>query len=78
MNSYQEDVARIQRLIGNSFSATGALVELADDSKASKRRKTLEHTVGGFEVAAVELRRLCEQYMQQTSDPWQQAGSAVS
>ena len=68
MNSYREDVARIQRLIGNSFSATGALAELADDSKASKRSKTLEHTVGGFEVAAVELRRLCEQYMQQTSD----------
>ena len=68
MNSYREDVARIQRLIGNSFSATGALAELVDDSKASKRSKTLEHTVGGFEVAAVELRRLCEQYMQQTSD----------
>ena len=68
MNSYREDVARIQRLIGNSFSATGALAELVDESKSSKRRKTLEHTVGGFEVAAVELRRLCEQYMQQTSD----------
>ena len=55
MNSYQEDVARIQRLIGNSFSAIGALAELVDESKASKRSKTLEHTVGGFEVAAVEL-----------------------
>lgn len=36
MNSYQEDVACIQRLIGDSFSAIGALAELVDESKASK------------------------------------------
>ena len=65
MNGFKEDVARIQQLIGSSFNATGGLAVLANGGQMqpTKLSKVLEQTVGSFETAAVELRRLCEKYM---------------
>ena len=74
MSGYREDVSRIQRLIGNAFSATGTLAALVNDGQTAKRQKTLEQVVGSFEVATVELRRLCERYM---GVPGNYAGKSV-
>lgn len=65
MSSFREDIARIQQLVGNAFTSTGALVALSDGGQLqpAKLRRTLEHTMCSFESATVELRRLCEQYM---------------
>ena len=65
MSAFQEDMARIQQLVGGAFTATGSLVALADGGQMqpAKLRKALEQTVGSFESAAVELRQLCEKYM---------------
>ena len=65
MNSFKEDMAHIQQLVGNSFTATGGLVALADGAQMqpARLRKALEQTIGSFELATVELRQLCERYM---------------
>ena len=65
MRSSREDMARIQQLVGNAFTSTGALVALSDGGQMqpAKLRRILEHTMVNFESATVELRRLCEQYM---------------
>ena len=65
MSVFKEDMARIQMLVGNAFTATGGLVALADGGQMqpAKLRKTLEQTMGSFETATVELRRLSERYM---------------
>ena len=65
MNDFKRDMAHIQELVGNSFTATGGLVALADGGQMTpaKLRKTLEQAVGCFESATVELRQLCERYM---------------
>lgn len=65
MNDFKRDMAHIQTLVGNSFTATGGLVALADGGQMTpaKLRKTLEQAVGYFESATVELRQLCERYM---------------
>lgn len=65
MSSFQKDMVRIQRLVGESFTATGGLVALADGAQMqpAKLRKALEETIGSFEHATVELRQLCERYM---------------
>lgn len=65
MNDFKRDMAHIQTLVGNSFTATGGLVALADGGQMTpaKLRKTLEQAVGCFESAVVELRQLCERYM---------------
>ena len=65
MNDFKQDMVRIQQLIGTSFTATGALVAMADGGvvQPQKLRRTLEQAVGSFETATVELRRLCEQNM---------------
>ena len=65
MSSFKEDMAHIQQLVGNSFTATGGLVALADGAQMqpARLRKALEQTIGSFELATVELRQLCERYM---------------
>ena len=65
MSSFKEDMAHIQQLVGNAFTATGGLVALADGAQMqpTRLRKALEQTIGSFELATVELRQLCERYM---------------
>ena len=65
MSSFKEDMAHIQQLVGNAFTATGGLVALADGAQMqpTRLRKALEQTLGRFELATVELRQLCERYM---------------
>lgn len=65
MRELKQDMARIQELVGSSFTATGALVAMANGGymPPAKLRKTLEQTMGSFESATIELRGLCEQYM---------------
>ena len=65
MNDFKQDTTRIQQLIGTAFTATGALVAMADGGvmQPQKLRRTLEQAVGSFESATVELRRLCERNM---------------
>jgi len=64
MNEMKQDMTRIQELVGNAFSQTGSLVALANGGQMNpnKLQKTLEQTMEQFERAALELRRLCEQY----------------
>ena len=64
MNDVKRDMTRIQELVGNAFSQTGSLVALANGGQMNpnKLQKTLEQTMEQFENAALELRRLCEQY----------------
>ena len=64
MNDRKRDMIRIQELVGESFSATGALVALTDGGQMSpnKLQKTLEQTMEQFERSTLELRRLCERY----------------
>ena len=64
MNSFKQDMARIQERIGAAFTQTGGLVALSDGGTMSpeKLQRTLEQTLEGFEQAVLELRRLCEQY----------------
>ena len=71
MSSFKEDMARIQQLVGNAFTATGGLVALADGAQMqpARLRKALEQTIGSFEAATVELRQLCERYMPPAGNP---------
>lgn len=64
MNEMKRDMIRIQELVGSAFGQTGALVALSDGGHMNpkKLQKTLEQTMEYFESAALELRRLCEQY----------------
>lgn len=64
MSERNRDMARIQELIGNSFNKTGSLVALANGGvmNPQKLQKTLEQTADQFEMATLELRRLCEQH----------------
>lgn len=64
MNDMNQDMTRVQELVGNAFSQTGSLVALANGGQLNpnKLQKTLEQTMEQFENAALELRRLCEQY----------------
>ena len=73
MNS--EDMAHIQQLVGNAFTATGSLTALADGAQMqpAKLRKALEQTIGSFELATVELRQLCERYMPPAGNPGKKA-----
>ena len=59
----KRDMARLQELIGDAFTKTGSLVALTDGGVMSpeKLQKTLEQTADQFEMATLELRRLCEQ-----------------
>ena len=62
MKDLKQDMAKIQTLMGNAFSATGGLVALADGGVMSEPtlQQTLEKTAAEFEKAALELRALCE------------------
>ena len=64
MTDLKMDMAKIQTLVGNAFSATGALVALSDGGVMSgpKLQQTLEKTAAEFEKAALELRVLCEKH----------------
>lgn len=64
MNDLKRDMAQIQKLVGDAFAQTGALVALSDGGQLSpeKLQKTLEQTSGCFERSTLELRRLCETY----------------
>ena len=64
MTDFKKDMARIQSLVGDAFSATGGLVALSDGGvmREEKLQKTLEQTAAEFEKAALELRTLCEKY----------------
>ena len=62
MSDLKTNMVRLQSLIGDAFSKTGALVTLADagTSDPDKVQRTLEFTADQFERATLELRRLCE------------------
>lgn len=47
MSGFKEDMARVQQLVGNAFTATGGLVALADGAQMqpTKLRKALEQTI---------------------------------
>ena len=64
MNDMNQAMIRDQELVGNAFSQTGSLVALANGGQMNpnKLQKPLEQTMEQFENAALELRRLCEQY----------------
>lgn len=64
MTDFKKDMAKIQALVGDAFTATGGLVALADGGVMSgpKLQQTLEKTAAGFEKAVLELRALCEKY----------------
>ena len=58
-----QEMVRIQQLVGNAYTKTGALVALGDGGRMSeeKLQKTLEQTMEDFERATLALRSLCEQ-----------------
>ena len=62
MNSFKEDMTRIQALVSGAFTATGGLVALTDGGMmhSEKLQRTLEQTLEQFERAALELRTLTE------------------
>lgn len=64
MTDFKKDMARIQALVGDAFSATGGLVALSDGGVMSEQKlqMTLEQTAAEFEKAALELRTLCEKH----------------
>ena len=62
MNGMKQDIARMQKLVGEAFGATGALAALADSGSPEKLQKALEEASGAFERSALELRRLCEKH----------------
>lgn len=64
MNDIKQDMARIQKLVGNAFGQTGSLVALTNGGQMNpnKLQKTLELTMEQFECSVLELRKLCEQY----------------
>lgn len=64
MNGLKNDIARMQTLVGDAFSATGTLAALADSGQTdpAKLQKALEETSGAFERSTLELRKLCEKH----------------
>lgn len=64
MTDFRKDMARLQSLVGDAFTSTGALVALADGGRASSQKvqRELEQTAAEFEKTALELRALCEKY----------------
>ena len=64
MTDFKKDMAKIQTLVGDAFSATGGLVALSDGGSMSAPRlqQTLEKTAAEFEKAVLELRVLCEKH----------------
>lgn len=64
MTDLKRDMKRVQELVGNSFTATGSLVALADGGAMSdaKLQQTLEKTLGEFEASVLELRALSERH----------------
>ena len=62
MSTLKRDIARMQALVGDAFSATGGLAALADSASPEKLQKALEETSGAFERSTLELRRLCEKH----------------
>lgn len=64
MNSMKRDIARIQTLVNDAFSQTGALVGMAESGRINpgNLQQTLEQTMEHFERATLELRQLCETY----------------
>ncbi len=62
MSDLRADLKRLQSLIGDAFSKTGALVALTDAGAPDpdKVQRTLEFTADQFERAALDVRRLCE------------------
>jgi hypothetical protein len=63
MSELKQDVVRLQELIGDAFTKTGALAAYADGGTMppEKLQKIFEQTADEFERATLELRRLCEQ-----------------
>ena len=63
MSDLKADMTRLQNLVGDAFSKTGALVAFADAGAPDpdKMQRVLELTADQFERATLELRRLCEQ-----------------
>ena len=64
MDEFKRDMARMQELIGEAFTKTGALVALSDGARLNpaKLQLALEETMYPFEQSVLELRRLCERY----------------
>lgn len=64
MDALKKDMARIQELVGNSFTKTGGLLALGDGGQLSPQalERKLELTLLDFEMATLELRQLCERY----------------
>lgn len=64
MKNFKNDMAKIQTLIGEAFTATGSLTAFADGGTMDdkKLQRMLEKTSADFESAALKLRTLCEQY----------------
>ncbi|MCI8811474.1 MAG: hypothetical protein HFF84_15540 [Oscillibacter sp.] len=62
MSTLKQDIARMQELAGEAFSATGSLSVLADGASPEKLQKALEEASGTFERSALELRWLCEKH----------------
>ena len=64
MNTYENDVKRIQKLVNNAQKKTGNLMALNDGGAMpdKKLQQTLEQTMGYFESATLELRKLCERH----------------
>ena len=62
MIDLRSGAAQMQKLIGDAFSKTGALVVLADSGQNNpeKVQQMLEQTMEEFERATLELRRICE------------------
>ena len=62
MNLIRTDIERLQNLVGDAFTKTGALVALTDAgvSEPDKLQRTLEFTADQFERATLELRGICE------------------
>ena len=62
MIGLRSGASQMQKLIGDAFSKTGALVALADSGQENpeKVRRALEQTLEEFERATMTLRRLCE------------------
>ena len=62
MSEQRRDLMRLQNMIGEAFSKTGALISMADagEPETEKLQRTLEFTADQFERATLELRRWCE------------------
>ena len=63
-NAFEKDVKQIQKLVNNAQKKTGNLMALNDGGAMpdKKLQQTLEQTMGYFESATLELRKLCERH----------------